>query len=624
MTYTAAAVERAMKVQEVILRALSGRQTWLQVADVLGVSPRTVRRLRWRYEHDGYDGLFDRRRRVPSPRRVPVAEVQRILRLYRERYLGFNVRHFYQTAVRDHGVRFSYTLVKRALQAAGLVRTRRPRGRHRRRRAPRPCFGELLHLDGSLHPWLALVPATRQTLLVVLDDATKHVLYAQLVEGGESLEAILTALRAVLETHGIPGALYTDRAGWAVYTPTSGTAPDRTKRTQVGRALARLGIEHIVSFSPQARGRSERANGTLQGRLVNELRVAGIRTIPAANRYLRERFIPEYNARFGRAPTDPTSAFVPVGRHDLDQILYHEEERVVARDNTVVLDRVVFQLDKQRGRRSCAGLRVLVRRHLDGRHSNLVGAPVPGPLQRPRPAAPAQGRLTWSATRADRSRVKRERSNHLSTTGRPLQGDRFSSNSRREVGTRNALAPSPTLSAPGDPLSTFPLVPPAGARIAPLSGRSQGSWPDRDRRTGGGLRGRSAAENLGLCHGRAARATRGRAGEALPIRSSSINGPNPVETVRSAWRRAHRAAPGARAPRAGLGRPDRVLCARVCDARRAVRLGRPQPASPACRALSVPSRAPSTTVNPVGQFGPRRGRGPRGPLPSLPGTCPVE
>jgi transposase len=376
MAYTRAAVERVMKVQEAILRALSGRQSWLQVADGLGVSPRTVRRLRWRYERYGDDGLVDHRRRRPSPRAVPLAAVQQLLHLYRERYgprdghPGYNIRHFYEVACRDHGVRLSYSFVKRALQTAGLVGKRRPRGRHRRRRAPRPCFGELLHLDGSRHPWLALVADAQQTLIAVVDDATKQLLYAQLVAGGESLGAIMTALRAVLEQHGIPGALYTDRAGWAVYTPTSGSAPDRTKRTQVGRALARLGIEHIVSCSPQARGRSERANGTLQGRLVNELRVAGIRTRAAANRYLRARFIPDYNARFARAPADPSSAFVPVGRQpDLDQILCHEEERCVARDNTLVLDGVVLQLDKQRGRRSCAGLRVLVRRHLDGRHS---------------------------------------------------------------------------------------------------------------------------------------------------------------------------------------------------------------------------------------------------------------
>ena len=375
MTYTRAAVERAMKVQEVILRALSGRQSWLQVADVLGVSPRTVRRLRWRYERYGYTGLIDRRRSRPSARAVPLSEVQRILQLYRDRYgprdgqPGFNVRHFYRKLRHEHAVTVSYTFVKQALQTAGLVTPRRARGRHRRRREPRPCFGELLHLDGSRHRWLALVPDTYFTLLAVVDDATKRILYAQLVEGGESTAAIMTALRTVLETYGLPGALYTDRASWAAYTPTSGTDPDRRRLTQVGRALARLGIEHILGYSPQARGRSERANGTLQGRLVNELRVAGIHTVAAANRYLRERFLPEFNAEFGRPPADPASAFVPLGAHDLDQILCHEEERVVARDNTVQLGAVLLQIDKQRGRRTCAGLRVLARRHLDGRHS---------------------------------------------------------------------------------------------------------------------------------------------------------------------------------------------------------------------------------------------------------------
>src|SRR5690242_20094544 len=373
MALTREAVERAMKVQEVIVRGLSGELTWLQVADILGRSPRSIRRMRWRFEQRGYDGLYDGRRVKPAPKRAPVAEVERILRLYRERYRGFNTRHFYQVARREQAVTLSYTFVKALLQRAGLVAKGRARGRHRRRREPRPCFGELVHLDGSRHAWLALVPDALQTLIAVVDDATKRLLYAQLVEEGESADVIMTALREVLATYGLPGALYTDRAGWAVYTPTSGSAPDRTKLTQVGRALAKLGIEHILGFSPQARGRSERANGTLQGRLVNELRVADIRTLAAANRYLRARFIPDYNARFGRAPADPSSAFVPVGRQDLDQILCHEEERSVARDNTLVLDGVVLQLDKQRGRRSCAGLRVLVRRHLDGRHSGWWG-----------------------------------------------------------------------------------------------------------------------------------------------------------------------------------------------------------------------------------------------------------
>src|SRR6185436_9645838 len=215
---------------------------------------------------------------------------------------GFNVRHFHQLARRDHGLTFSYTLVKTALQGAGLVAKGRARGRHRRRREPRPCFGDLLHLDGSRHRWLALVPDTWHTLLVVVDDATKQLLFAQLVEGGESTRAIMQALWTVFERHGLPGALYTDRAHWAVHTPTSGSAPDRTRLTQVGRALHALGIEHILGHSPQARGRSERANRTLQDRLVNELRLAGIRTVPAANRYLDEHFLPTYNQTFGRPP----------------------------------------------------------------------------------------------------------------------------------------------------------------------------------------------------------------------------------------------------------------------------------------------------------------------------------
>jgi len=369
MVYTAGAVERAMTVHQALLHALHGRQTWLQVADVIGLSPRSVRRWRARLEQFGVPGLLDRRRQTPSPRRVPLAELQRVLRLYRERYQGFNVRHFHQLARRDHGVTFSYTLVKTALQAAGLVRKGRVRGRHRRRREPRPCFGELLHLDGSRHRWLALVPDAWQTLLVVVDDATKHLLYVQFVEGGESTAAIMTALWAVFARQGLPGALYTDRAHWAVHTPTSGSAPDRTRLTQVGRALQALGIEHILGHSPQARGRSERVNRTLQDRLVNELRLAGIRTLAAANRYLVDRFLPAYNATFGRPPADPVPAFVPVTPAQLEPILCHEEARVVARDNTVTLDRVILQLAKQRGRRTCAGLPVVVRRHLDGRHS---------------------------------------------------------------------------------------------------------------------------------------------------------------------------------------------------------------------------------------------------------------
>jgi transposase len=374
MAYAPGAVERAMKVQEVILRALSRQLTWIQAAEILGCSARSIRRLRLRYQQCGYDGLLDHRRQTPSPKRAPVAEVERVLRLYRERYQEFNVRHFLRIARREHQVTFSYAFVKKALQGAGLVPKQRPRGRHRRRRQARACFGELLHLDGSRHHWLALVPEQWLTLLVVVDDATKQVLYAQFTEGGESTAAVMRALQSVLTTFGVPMALYTDRAHWAAHTPVAGGTVDRRRLTQVGRALAQLGIDHILGYSPQARGRSERMNRTWQGRLVNELRVAGITTLAAANRYIRDRFLPAFNDEFRRPAADPASAFVPLGRIELEQILCHQEERVVARDNTLTLDGLVLQLEKQPGRRTCAGLRVLVRRHLDGRHPLWLGS----------------------------------------------------------------------------------------------------------------------------------------------------------------------------------------------------------------------------------------------------------
>jgi transposase len=373
MAYPQAAWERAMTVQEVMLKALSGELHWFRAAEILDLSPRTLRRWRERYEKYGYVGLVDKRRQSPSVRRVAAPVIGQLLRLYRERYRGFNVRHFHEIARREHGVTVSYSFLKQALQAAGLVKKHRARGRHRRRREPRACFGELLHIDGSPHAWLTLRPTLRPVLIAVLDDATKTVLYAQLWPA-ETTVAIMTALHEVITTEGLPMALYTDRAHWAFHTPQAQGPVDRTRLTQVGRALARLGIEHIAAYSPQARGRSERLNRTFQERLVNELRVAKVTTTAAANTYLREHFLPAYNARFRCAPANPASAFVPLGRVDLDQILCSEEERVVAPDNTVAMDNRALQLARQSGRRTCAGRRVTVRRHLSGAYSIWTGA----------------------------------------------------------------------------------------------------------------------------------------------------------------------------------------------------------------------------------------------------------
>jgi hypothetical protein len=368
MPPTAAALERTMRIQEVLLQVMAGKLTWIQAADVLGVSARTMRRYRWRIEQHGYEGLHDGRRVDRAWNAVPQTELKRWLSLYSGRYRGYNVRHFAAMLRREGDCPWSYTVIRRALQAAGLVKKKRPRGRHFIRRDPRACFGEMLHIDGSRHRWLALRPELWLSLIVVVDDATRRVLYAQLSDT-ESTHAILTALATVVRAHGIPQVLYSDRAGWATFTAKAGQPVDRTRRTQVGRALEGLGVEHVLAYSPQARGRSERVNRTLQDRLVKELHTARISTAERANRFITESFLPAYNDEFARPPAHPESGFAPCGNADLEAIFCHEEHRTVQRDNTVTLEGVRLQISRQPGRVTCAGLSVIVRRHLDGTHT---------------------------------------------------------------------------------------------------------------------------------------------------------------------------------------------------------------------------------------------------------------
>lgn len=377
MAFSEAAWERAMEVREVVMRAVSGEIHWFRAAEILGISGRTLRRWRERHERFGFKGLMDKRRRVPSPRRVPLEDVEKILRLYRGDYRGWNVRHFHEDLVSKHAVKLSYSFVKHVLQEAGLVRRKQARGRHRLRREPRPCFGEMVLIDGSRHRWLERVPEARQVLISVVDDATSTLLYAQLWDA-ETVRAILSAVRDVVERFGIPAALYSDRAGWAFETPKAGGPVDKLHLTRVGEVLKRLGIEHIPSYSPQARGRSERVHRTLQDRLVNELKKAGIDSSDEANRYIRERYLRGHNQKFSRAASEPASAFVPLGEAQCEEIFYEAEERTVAKDNTVSFQGVTLQIAAQPGRRSCAGLRVEVRRQLDGSHSIRRGAQVLG------------------------------------------------------------------------------------------------------------------------------------------------------------------------------------------------------------------------------------------------------
>src|SRR5260221_14173400 len=253
VSYSKAAMERAMKVQEVNLRAMAKRITWWQAAEIIGISDRHMRRWRERYEAFGYDGLFDRRRGSPSPKRVPLAQVEQVLGLYREKYFDLNVRHFHEKLREEHQVELSYTWVKLALQGAGLVPRGRKRGVHRKRRPRRALPGMLLHIDGSRHRWFQ--DERWHDLIVILDDATSEIYYAQLAEG-ESTVTGMTALRAVIERKGLFCAVYSDRGSHFWLTPKAGGRVDPHRVTQLGRARRGRGGRGISGDLPPARGRS--------------------------------------------------------------------------------------------------------------------------------------------------------------------------------------------------------------------------------------------------------------------------------------------------------------------------------------------------------------------------------
>ena len=361
--YRKAAVERAMKVQEVILRAMAKKITWWQAAEIIGLSDRSMRRWRERYEEFGYDGLFDRRQGKPSPKRVPVALVEEVLGLYRDRYFDLNVRHFHEKLHSEHAIKLSYTWVKLALQGAGLVTRGRKRGVHRKRRPRRPLPGMLVHIDGSRHRWFQ--DERWYDLIVILDDATSEIYYAQLVEE-ESTVTVMAALRAVIERKGLFCALYSDRGSHFWLTPKVGGKVDPHRLTQVGRALRELGIQMIPAYSPQARGRSERNFGTWQGRLPQELRLHGIGSVEKANEFLREHYIAEFNRRFQVRAAERGTAFLARRSQNLDLVFSLQFERAVNRDNTVSFQHLCLQIEAVRWRASLAGCTVRVHQHLDG------------------------------------------------------------------------------------------------------------------------------------------------------------------------------------------------------------------------------------------------------------------
>jgi transposase len=369
-SYSKAAVERAMKVQEVILRAMAKKISWWQAAEVIGISDRQMRRWRERYQEFGYDGLFDRRRGKPSPKRVPLATAEQVLALYREKYFDLNVCHFHEKLREQHGIQLSYTWVKLALQGAGLVARGRKRGVHRKRRPRRPLPGMLLHIDGSRHRWFQ--DERWYDLIAILDDATSEIYYAQLVEE-ESTLTVMAALREVIERKGLFCALYSDRGSHFWLTPKAGEKVDPHRLTQVGRALRDLGIQMIPAYSPQARGRCERSFGTWQGRLPQELRLRDIHSIEEANRFLRDVYIAEFNRRFQVPAIQRGSAFTPCPRRDLDLIFSLQFQRSVNRDNTVSFENLHLQIERVSWRGTLAGCNITVHQHLDGNLSLTYG-----------------------------------------------------------------------------------------------------------------------------------------------------------------------------------------------------------------------------------------------------------
>jgi hypothetical protein len=340
------------------------RLTADEAGELLGMSGRNFRRLSVRYEEDGVAGLRDRRIGKISPHRAAERELARMHELYRERYSDFTVKHFHEQLQRRHGYKLSYTVTRLSLQTVGLVQKAKRRGAHRKKRVRRPLPGMLVFQDGSTHRWIPALDR-KLDLIVTLDDATGTIYSAILVAEEGTMSSFL-GLSETIARHGLFGALYTDRGGHYFHTPKGGSKVDKSQPTQVGRALAQLGITHIPSYSPEARGRIERVFGTLQNRLPPELRVAGIKTIAAANRYLRERFVPDYNARFAVAAAEPGTAFVPYVGRPLSEILCVQDDRQVGRDNCVAWRRLSMQIPPQVHRHHYVKATVRVHEYPDG------------------------------------------------------------------------------------------------------------------------------------------------------------------------------------------------------------------------------------------------------------------
>lgn len=351
-----------MTRQSIILRAINHHLTWTQAADILGISTRQMRRIRAEWDKGGWEALMDHRNGRFVKTKILSEDIQEICRLKKEEYPDFNVKHFHEKLTAEHGFDLSYSWTRKLLQEAGIVKKAPGRGKHRRQRERRPMRGMMLHIDGSTHEWLPGLPMW--DLIVVMDDADGRILYARFVEEEGTLSTF-AALQHVLVRWGRFCELYHDRGSHFGRTAKAGEDIAEEQNGQVTRALKVLGIRQIFGHSPQARGRSERAFGTIQGRLPQELRKAGIRTYEAANAYLEEHFVPDFNKRFTVVPAQAELAFTKLVGVDLRLLLSVQEQRVVRNDNTVTFYGTTLQIPPSRNRPHFVRCPVTVHRFLD-------------------------------------------------------------------------------------------------------------------------------------------------------------------------------------------------------------------------------------------------------------------
>ena len=350
-----------MRFEEAYEGWSEGRLTQASAAQILGMCERSFRRYLSRYEADGLEGLIDRRLEHVSNRRAPVDEVMRLTEQYRSRHIGWNVKHFHSWYKREGGTR-GYTWVKIRLQEAKLVPKAEKRGAHRKRRERSALPGVMIHQDGSNHEW---VPEQKWDLIVTMDDATSEH-YSMFFVEEEGTVSSFRGVQDVIEARGLFSSFYSDRGSHYWHTPEADGKVDRNKLTQFGRAMKQLGIDMIPAYSPEARGRSERAFGTHQGRLPQELALAGITSMAQANQYLAKVYMPAFNAEFAQPAMEQGSAFVPWIGGALEDILCEQYERTVSHDNCVRFEGMILQIPADQHRCHYVKARVRVNRYASG------------------------------------------------------------------------------------------------------------------------------------------------------------------------------------------------------------------------------------------------------------------